>query len=278
MNKNIKAAYKRTKNELLPEPCVPFTLKAQKTGVYDCKVGGVPYFPKSERYPVGENGKPLTLLAQLNFEKIPHISDFPEKGILQFFIANDSLYGMSLSDMTEQKNFRVIYHADVIADESLLYTEDDVPTPLCDAKDDGYMPFDGEYILVPEAPYDAMPNTCDYRFEDVFVRHYKDVTGKNIEGIGELNESAWNDIGNLCGQTPDVCIGGYPAFTQLDPRGDNDSLTGYNVALFHMCSVYDKENGVDIMWGDEGTGTFLIPRENLRRRDFSKVLYNYDCY
>ena len=33
----------------------------------------------------------------------------------------------------------------------------------------------------------------------------------------------------------------------------------------------------DIIWGDVGTGVFLIPAEKLRACDFSEVVYNYDC-
>lgn len=43
-------------------------------------------------------------------------------------------------------------------------------------------------------------------------------------------------------------------------------------------SVEDRKKGIYIMWGDSGTGTFMIPLENLRKLDFSRVTYNYDCY
>ena len=32
-----------------------------------------------------------------------------------------------------------------------------------------------------------------------------------------------------------------------------------------------------ICWGDLGVGNFFINREALKRRDFSRVLYNWDC-
>ena len=31
------------------------------------------------------------------------------------------------------------------------------------------------------------------------------------------------------------------------------------------------------MWGDSGTGTFMIPMEKLKALDFSDVIYNFDC-
>ena len=32
-----------------------------------------------------------------------------------------------------------------------------------------------------------------------------------------------------------------------------------------------------LMWGDAGQGQFLIAREDLLKRDFSKVWYQWDC-
>ena len=32
-----------------------------------------------------------------------------------------------------------------------------------------------------------------------------------------------------------------------------------------------------VMWGDSGVGQFLIHEDDLRRRDFSRVVYNWDC-
>ena len=71
-------------------------------------------------------------------------------------------------------------------------------------------------------------------------------------------------------------IGGYPIFSQDDPRL-NESLSDCDILLFELDSVYDKENDIDIMWGDMGTGSFFITRDKLKALDFSRVLYNYDC-
>ena len=39
----------------------------------------------------------------------------------------------------------------------------------------------------------------------------------------------------------------------------------------------DGEQGKDIMWGDVGVANFFIRPEDLKNKDFSKVLYNWDC-
>ena len=41
--------------------------------------------------------------------------------------------------------------------------------------------------------------------------------------------------------------------------------------------VCEEAKDINIMWGDVGTGCFLIPRSNLKNLDFSRVVYNYDC-
>ena len=38
-----------------------------------------------------------------------------------------------------------------------------------------------------------------------------------------------------------------------------------------------RDDGDLIMWGDVGICNFFISPEALKRRDFSRVLYNWDC-
>ncbi|WP_268866745.1 DUF1963 domain-containing protein [Thomasclavelia ramosa] len=38
--------------------------------------------------------------------------------------------------------------------------------------------------------------------------------------------------------------------------------------------IGDKE----IMWGDSGICNFFITKKDLENKNFSKVLYNWDCY
>jgi uncharacterized protein YwqG len=71
-------------------------------------------------YPLDSNGNPLALLAQFNFAEIPSLPNFPDKGILQFYIAADDLYGMNFDDQQQQSGFRVLYFDQVIEDTSQL--------------------------------------------------------------------------------------------------------------------------------------------------------------
>jgi uncharacterized protein YwqG len=66
-------------------------------------------------------------------------------------------------------------------------------------------------------------------------------------------------------------IGGYAYFTQSDPRDEKEDRSDW-VLLLQMDS-----QGDDILWGDVGVGNFFIHPDDLKRKDFSKVLYNWDC-
>ena len=94
-------------------------IKAQKSTTltpWNSKFLGVPYIPKEnthtqlfESTPETQTKESLYLLAQINFEEIPNLEPFPEKGILQFWIARNDSFGLN-NDPNHQEGFRVIYY------------------------------------------------------------------------------------------------------------------------------------------------------------------------
>ncbi|MBQ6160750.1 MAG: DUF1963 domain-containing protein [Oscillospiraceae bacterium] len=286
MERILQEIYK----QLPPQPAVCFTVEPGDDERFGNKLGGTPYFPKDMEYPVGTEGdfqgKPLNLLVQLNFEQLPHLPDFPTKGILQIFIAGDDLYGMCLDPdigecMTQQRNFRVIYHERVLTDEKLLYAADEIPRS---DEVDCLLPFVGCYKLVPQELKLINPTMHDYRFEKAYQKLCED-TGHSdggsadlcgpIPSLDELDEEDFDKLYET--KFPNAILGGYPFFTQEDPRSCPE-LAELDTLLFELDSVMDKEKGIDICWGDCGTGSFFLSREKLKALDFSRVLYNYDCY
>lgn len=254
-----------------PKPVVKFRVTKDATTIFDSKIGGVPYFPKTMEYPRGKSeDQPLVLLAQINLSNLPDLPDFLHEGILQFFIAGDDLYGMSVDGLDVQDDFRIIYHKEIISDISQLMTAEDIPQNS--GEDEIYLPFEGEYKLIAQAA-DPMPvTTSDYRFESAFVSSYNELHENPIKQIWDVDCNVlYDDMDNF----PDAIMGGYPMFVQADPRGSNDEYAVYDTVLFELDSVYG--DGIDISWGDGGTGTFLIAKDALLSCDFSKVLYNYDC-
>ena len=65
---------------------------------------GKPFLPVGTPYPYDVLGKPMILLAQINFAEAPALAGYPTKGILQLFVSPTEWYNM------EPKDYRILYH------------------------------------------------------------------------------------------------------------------------------------------------------------------------
>ncbi|XP_044764561.1 uncharacterized protein YwqG-like [Coccinella septempunctata] len=212
---------------------------------WQSKVGGTPYLPLEQQYPLNSNGEPLLFLAQLNFSEIPHIEDLPEKGIVEFYIdGNDDLMGL------ENNGFKVLYFEDIVQNDAELQTSgcNNWTFPIGPFEEDASysMSFNLENQYI---------SASDYRFNNIM----------NFEENWEMYDEY-----SLLFPSNGHRIGGYPFFTQTDPRADSEVLKDYEL-LFQLDS--DK----DIMWGDMGVGSFFIKPDDLKELNFSNVFYNWDC-
>ena len=108
---------------------------------------------------------------------------------------------------------------------------------------------------------------------DKFVEKYNQLnTNNKIESYYDIT----TDIDDIDGDTNGFGhkIGGYPAFTQEDPREED---TSYDFLMLQLDSEFG--DGKDrILWGDAGICNFFINSEKLKNLDFSDVIYNWDCY
>ncbi|MEB3791795.1 YwqG family protein [Acinetobacter sp. IK40] len=235
--------------------------------LWQSKIGGEPYLPLDTAYPVDSNGNPLALLAQFNFAEIPSLPNFPDQGILQFYIAADDLYGMNFDDQQQQSGFKVLYFDQVIADPSQLKQD----FSELEFNEDTYLPFTGQYSI--EFNLTSQPISLgDFAFAPKIlgVEELYDFEDR-FEG-GDFEDDfiePYDEVASASGHR----LGGYPYFTQTDPRHYNDKVQDY-ILLFQL-DTDDAEN--EIMWGDSGVGNFFIHPEDLKNKDFSKVLYNWDC-
>lgn len=223
--------------------------------------------PAPGEAPEAREKKPLRFLAQLNFAEMPALEGFPRKGILQFYVSGDDTYGLNFENRADQKGFRVIYHERVMEDPSALLP--DVPETV---PGDSF-PVSGERKLTFEK--DSMPMTLwDFRFEklllDIYNQTHPDATVPNLDRVDESVLDGVYAHTEVEGHR----VGGYPSFTQLDPREYDQNFQEHTVLLFQLDS--DDENG--IMWGDRGVCNFFIRPGDLAKRNFSGVLYNWDCY
>lgn len=275
-------------DELIPPvETVRLKLTRAETTVFDSKMGGVPYLPKGMEYPTvrkGEHaGKPLYFLAQLNFGKLPKIEGFPTGGILQFFAGcdydEDYSIGSDYDDRCNQNEFRVIYHESVTADENALCAAEDMPEF---EEEEPYFPVKGELLLTAEKPEKVPVTSSDIHFEGAFVKAYNAASGTEFgsiwgkDGIFDADEDFCNaafEARNLQGTR----IGGFPFFMQGEPR---ERYPDHTILLFQSDSEGTCVDGAWedwVSWGDSGVANFFITSEDLEKRDFSKVLYNWDC-
>lgn len=238
---------------------------ATQLSVWQSKFGGLPYFPKDQAYPVDREGTPLILLAQFNFAELPALENFPDKGILQFYIAaDDDLYGADFDQPFNQDGFRVLYFEEILTDESQLISD----FSFLPQQEDRLTPFTKQYSLhatLKQAPV----SLSDFSFARFMQR--EPYGGDEADQFYETYHDHFGSTGHK--------LGGYPFFTQADPRQYDEKIQDY-VLLFQMDSDYDYkdgEQGKDIMWGDVGVANFFIRPEDLKNKDFSKVLYNWDC-
>ena len=90
-------------------------LVEDKLKITDSKIVGLPYLPKGAEFPKAPNGEEMLMIAQINCEDLKGLKDFPQKGILQFFVFDDddAMFGLDFDNPTVQDTFRVIYYDEI---------------------------------------------------------------------------------------------------------------------------------------------------------------------
>lgn len=249
--------------------------QAENLPLKTSKLGGLPYLPNAEAVPKNKDGKSLSLLAQINCQELPKNDSYPEKGILQFWIFNDDLYGCDYDNPSTQNNFRICYYENT--DEGL--SEEEVKAiytpPIRDYENEIYSPIYGEFAIQFRFAELGMPFSYEYWFDKAFTQTFNELYPETqIEELNDLDDEIMEELWDKYEEEGFV-LGGYPFFTQSDPR-DEDSP--YTELLLQIDSFFESEKeGWEICWGDMGVANFFISKENLAKRNFTDVLYNWDC-
>ncbi|MBD5158431.1 MAG: DUF1963 domain-containing protein [Butyrivibrio sp.] len=219
------------------------TFKLEETKPWESKLGGCPYLEREEDYPRDGEGRPMMFLAQINLDEMPPIEDFPQTGILQFYVEDDDMYGLD-------SPCKVKYIENYTKDESGLLKEN----PYSEGYQ-GYEPFTGSGKIT--FTQRQMPvSSSTLRFEELFE---DDADGEEMDALYDVCDAS------------DSRVGGYPYFVQSSPAYYDDGIC--DVLLLQL----DVDDDCGIMFGDSGNCTFLISRENLLKRDFSDVEYDWQC-
>lgn len=72
--------------KLTEKECYSVSLIEEEPGILDNKIGGIPYIPVGEEYPIDKSGNPMELLLQINLNDI-QLEGWPKAGILEIFIS-----------------------------------------------------------------------------------------------------------------------------------------------------------------------------------------------
>jgi uncharacterized protein YwqG len=224
---------------------------------WQSKFGGLPYLPKGVEYPRNPEGEPLFLLAQINFAEVPPLEGFPQKGILQFYILDEHLFGINFDDNTIQSDWRILYFPDPDSNEENLITNFEfLPEPKEITqwllRDRCYaLKFEKSYVPTLIENCDALMNReadCPIPYE-----------------LDDEYREKFSPFGHK--------IGGVPRFNQGDQRPEALNEEDQYILLLQI----DTDPAVGIEWGDGGTAHFFVKKSALRNLDFTEVIYNWDC-
>lgn len=248
----------------------------RKPSIFDSKFGGIPYWDSSKEYPTAFTGEKLMLLAQINLEDIGENDLLPDSGLLQFFVLCDDVYGCSFGDIEGADGFAVVWHEKVdrsVTPEDVLALE--IPTSDSIMDDDILTPIKGECAVKIECTEVPM---------GMEVIGFDELFRKNAAELGiDIPEEHYICLvlpDEWCEANPEPNIGhwmlGYPYFTQFDPRY-KEELQRYDTLLLQIDSDCNKDGSCEIMWGDSGVAGFFINEDDLKERNFARILYTWDC-
>ena len=264
----IEKKYQETAKEMIVADASVNASKEIK--ITDSKIEGIPYIPIGRKIPTNSKGQQFMFLAQINCEDLKGLEDFPQEGILQFWILGEDLLGLDFDDYTNRDGFNVIYY-EKIED---YYSEDEFKEMYNPYK------FDLKYMetLIASEPckmkfsLEKQKESFNYELLDNL---FKEVLEEESLGFNEKDklyeevEKLYDDefyeeiVGTKCN--------GFPYFTQWEPR-DDEQMKEYDTSLFQI------DSGKEVMIGDSGVMHFFINREKLKNKDFSDVFYHWDCY
>lgn len=226
------------------------------------RFGGLPYWEAGIEVPLGDDGTPLALLAQINFADVPTHALLPKKGILQFFIPkNDDYYGAELDHIGKTGKLITQFWETPSDIKATAWTGKAVTT-----KD--LVPVFGAHVLsfhkkIEVASIETIE--CAEALEANPFEVLEDVA------LNEKEETLFYDTVTDHVAAHGHKLLGYPHFTQGEPRENSD----YRL-LLQIDTDMEADN--DIMWGDSGVGHLFIRESDLISQRFDCIWFYWDCY
>ena len=235
--------------------CYKVDLVDMIPNIMDNKIGGNPYLPVNEEYPLDKNGNPMLLLLQINLKDI-ELDGYPKDGILEIFIDQECSWPC---------DYKVKYFND----------NQEYQTVFPELKSERKF-LEGSYKIKLSKTVDYM-NASDYRYDDVYAEVINMVYGVSVGeyevGFDDYKHSYSKkfdtEISSSCCS---ICIGGYAAFNQQDPR--YDEMADKTECIFKLDSLYDSKK---IYMGDGGILCALISKEEIKNKKFEETYVDWDC-
>lgn len=294
-------------------PLCRLRLSREPFAVADSHLGGTPYVPHDGQIPVDGHGSQLWLCAQINFAQAPQMEGFPSSGLLQIFLEDWHFgdFGLEEGPGMAQDYWRVVFYPAIDETVTMEECQAKMVVPWEEAKRSN-MPrqanrFDWKDIAeghdylwrCPEVPlkisFQAVEqegvNCEDFRFERLFVdalearlpgADSEPFMPYELEAETDEEQEALRQIhrqikGGGCK------IGGYPSYLQDDPRL-YDSGQGWVDCDTLLLQLYDDtydypQEDIDDrdLYLNGGPINFVISREDLKKREFSRVLAQWAC-
>lgn len=263
-----KAFYKDTDRKCINlDPGKQFMRDDDETKRTATKIGGIPYWPNNKEFPKYKN-EDMIMLAQLNFSTLPKLDGFPNSGIMQFFV-----YDTEYETIGSNDRVKVVYHDKVLPKRDWS-TINENHTTINKKLEDGYAPIYGVYFPKATLTTSSMNEYVD-GYENLLCKYINKEFNTNWKSYSAIpirikkrmivvSENLKND------DTYAGCkIGGYPYFTQYDPREKDPR---YDILMLQL------DSGDGMMWGDCGVANFFTSNEAMKSKNFDKkVLFTWDC-
>lgn len=224
------------------------------------KFGSYPMLPKNVEYPRDQFGEYMFPLAQINFRELPPFPGYPRTGYLQFYIATDDAHGLRFDNYPN--DFKVLF-----------FEEQEVENHYTDFS---YLKNVMESDLQPVHKPHALSFEIKEEYFGLGNVENSMNAGRTLQQIAasyqdeELEDELMEYMYDFHAHNGHK-LGGYAYFTQEDPRKYSERDKKDYVLLFQL------DSDAAIMWGDMGVANFFIHPDDLAKKDFSNILYSWDC-
>lgn len=232
-----------------------------------------PYLPLAMQYPKSKStGESLQFLGQINFAEMPRLADFPEQGILQFYLhMKEWGLGVDESLAAVQDNHRVLYFPEVIEDTDILHTAEALAVADALTDEDDQQLWVEPCRLVNFKCAEQYMTFHDYRFAPLMFgceqvalsQDYDDLVVAYTEYEKPYTEQFQREGGHR--------IGGYANYLHA-----TDHRTEFGIEDYMLLMQLDTDEGLE--WCDGGIAQWYIHPQDLKQRDFSKVVFLWACH